>query len=226
MAVDNVTVQSAVGIDGNSYTTAISNDKLTNDDFLKLLLEEIKMQDPTKPMDSSALMDSQLKMSTIESNLDMATAMKALQTSYATSALAASANLIGKIVEDGSIDSAGLLKSYEVETVENIEGELYLNARQLPGYVDRLVDTTTNTYVKYDSNGYILNADGSKTEIAIKMDKGRFVPSSTGGITLLDKDGKTITDEATVKKYVTDGASVTYASTPTKILVSADKEIW
>ena len=226
MAVDNVTVQSAVGIDGNSYTTAISNDKLTNDDFLKLLLEEIKMQDPTKPMDSSALMDSQLKMSTIESNLDMATAMKALLTSYATSALAASANLIGKIVEDGSIDSAGLLKSYEVETVENIEGELYLNARQLTGYVDRLVDTTTNTYVKYDSNGYILNADGSKTEIAIKMDKGRFVPSSTGGITLLDKDGKTITDEATVKKYVTDGASVTYASTPTKILVSAVKEIW
>ncbi len=226
MAVDNVTVQSAVGIDGNSYTTAISNDKLTNDDFLKLLLEEMKMQDPTKPMDSSALMDSQLKMSTIESNLDMATAMKALQTSYATSALAASANLIGKIVEDGSIDSAGLLKSYEVETVENIEGELYLNARQLTGYVDRLVDTTTNTYVKYDSNGYILNADGSKTEIAIKMDKGRFVPSSTGGITLLDKDGKTITDEATVKKYVTDGASVTYASTPTKILVADVKEIF
>jgi flagellar basal-body rod modification protein FlgD len=226
MAVDNVTVQKAIGVDGNSYTTAISNDKLTNDDFLKLLLEEMKMQDPTKPMDSSALMDSQLKMSTIESNLDMATAMKALQTSYATSALAASANLIGKIVEDGTLDSAGLLKSYEVQTVENVDGELYLNAKQLTGYVDRLVDTTTDSYVKYDSNGYILNPDGTKTDIMVKMDKGRFVPSSTGGITLLDKDGKTITDETTIKKYVTDGASVAYASTPTKILVANVKEIW
>lgn len=226
MAVDNVTVQSAVGIDGNSYTTAISNDKLTNDDFLKLLLEEMKMQDPTKPMDSSALMDSQLKMSTIESNLDMANSMKALQASYATSALAASANLIGKIVEDGSVDSAGLLKSYQVQTVENVDGELYLNTRQLTGYVDRLVDTTTDSYVKYDSNGYILNSDGSKTEIMINMDKGRFVPSSTGGITLLDKDGKVITDADTVAKYVTDGASVVYSETPTKILVSAVKEIF
>lgn len=42
MAVDNVVTQSATGFDGNSYTTAISNDKLTNDDFLKLMLEEMK----------------------------------------------------------------------------------------------------------------------------------------------------------------------------------------
>ena len=33
MAVDNVTTQSAVGIDGNKYTTSVSNDTLTNNDF-------------------------------------------------------------------------------------------------------------------------------------------------------------------------------------------------
>ncbi len=225
-AVNDVVVNSKVGVDGNSYTTAISNDKLTNDDFLKLLLEQMKQQDPTKPQDTTAIMDSQLKMSTIQSNYDMSTAMAALQTAYGNSALATSANLIGKIVEDGSVDSAGLLKSYQVQTVENVDGELYLNTRQLTGYVDRLVDTTTDSYVKYDSNGYILNSDGSKTEIMIKMDKGRFVPSSTGGITLLDKDGKVITDADTVAKYVTDGASVVYSKTPTKILVANVKEIW
>ena len=53
--LSDVVVNSQTGIDGNSYTTAISNDKLTNDDFLKLLLEEMKMQDPTNPMDSSIL---------------------------------------------------------------------------------------------------------------------------------------------------------------------------
>ena len=42
-----VEVNSSVGIDGNSYTTAISNDKLSNDDFLKLMIQELTLQDPT-----------------------------------------------------------------------------------------------------------------------------------------------------------------------------------
>jgi flagellar basal-body rod modification protein FlgD len=225
-AVSDVVVNSSVGVDGNSYTTAISNDKLTNDDFLKLLLEQMKQQDPTKPQDTTAIMDSQLKMSTIQSNYDMSTSLAALQTSYANSALATSANLIGKIVEDGSLDTAGLLKSYEVQTVENVDGELYLNALQLTGYADRLYDTTTKTYAKYDSNGYILDSTGAKTAIQVQMKDGRFVPNSSSGITLLDTNGKAITDAAAIAKYVTDGASITYASTPTKILVSSIKEIW
>lgn len=226
MAVDNVTVKSAVGVDGNSYTTAISNDKLTNDDFLKLLLEEMKMQDPTKPMDSSALMDSQLKMSTIESNLDMATAMKSLQASYATSALSNAANLVSKIVEDGTIDAKNLQKSFKVESVENTNGDLYLNVRQLTGYADTLYNTVDKSYVKYDKNGYILDSKGAKTDIQVQMKDGRFVPNSTGGITLLDSSGKIITDSATVAKYVTDGAVVTYADATNKILASSVKKIW
>ena len=87
MELDDVQVNSTAGIDGNSITTAVSNDKLTNDDFLKLLLEEMKMQDPTKPMDSTALMDSQLKMSTIEANNDMSASLAALTKSYAASSL-------------------------------------------------------------------------------------------------------------------------------------------
>ncbi len=226
MAVDNVTVKSTVGVDGNTYTTAISNDKLTNDDFLKLLLEEMKMQDPTKPMDSSALMDSQLKMSTIESNLDMATAMKSLQASYATSALSSAANLVSKIVEDGTIDAKNLQKSFKVESVENTNGDLYLNARQLTGYSDTLYNTVDKSYVKYDSNGYILDSKGVKTDIQVQMKDGRFVPNSAGGITLLDTSGKVITDAETVAKYVTDGAVVTYADATNKILASSVKKIW
>ncbi len=69
MTVDNVKTATSVGADGNSYTTGVSNDKLTNDDFLKLMLTELKYQDPTKPMDSASMMDSQLQMSSIETNL-------------------------------------------------------------------------------------------------------------------------------------------------------------
>ena len=33
----SVQVNSSVGVDGNSYTTSVSNDNLTTDDFLKLM---------------------------------------------------------------------------------------------------------------------------------------------------------------------------------------------
>ncbi|MBI3874037.1 MAG: flagellar biosynthesis protein FlgD [Arcobacter sp.] len=219
-AVADAVVQSKVGIDGNSYTTAVSNDKLTNADFLKLLMEQMKQQDPTKPQDTTALMDSQLKMSTIQSNDDMATAMKALQTSYATSALSNASNLVSKVVEDGTLDTAGLQKSYKVESVENTSGSLYVNARQLTGYTDTLYNTVDKAYVNYDTNGYILDSKGAKTTVQVSMKDGRFVPTSTGGITLLDVNGKTITDAATIAKYVTDGAVVKYADTTNKILAS------
>ena len=143
MAVDNVRVNSSTGVDGNSYTSAISNDKLTNDDFLKLLLEEMKMQDPTKPMDSQKMMDTQLQMSTIEANTEMSKAMTSLQTSYANSALSTAAGLIGNIIEDGTIGEDGLQKSFKVETVENKDGEMFVNARQLVG-----VDGTSVVYAQ------------------------------------------------------------------------------
>lgn len=225
-AVNDVVVSSSVGVDGNSYTTAISNDKLTNDDFLKLLLEQMKQQDPTKPQDTTAIMDSQLKMSTIQSNYDMSTSLAALQASYANSALATSANLIGKIVEDGSVDANQIIKSYKVQTVENVEGELYVNALAMTGYTDTLYNTVDKTYVNYDTNGYILDSKGAKTGIQVQMKDGRFVTDSSGNITLLDSDGKKVTDATTIAKYVTDGAVTQYATTPTKILVSSIDKIW
>ena len=82
MSVDNVQVNTVVDANGNTYTSAVSNDKLTNSDFLKLMLEELKLQDPTKPMDSSQMMQNQMQMSTIETNTATIEAMKSLQNSF------------------------------------------------------------------------------------------------------------------------------------------------
>jgi flagellar basal-body rod modification protein FlgD len=146
MATDDVIVNSSVGMDGNSYTTSISNDKLTNDDFLKLLLEEMKMQDPTKPMDSKELMDSQLQMSQIEANNDMSKAMKELSYSYKTSNLATSASMIDHVIENGATDDTGAEKAYKVASVKQQDGEVILMANQIKSY-----DEETDTYT-YDED--------------------------------------------------------------------------
>lgn len=206
MAVDGVTTQSTTGVDGNSYTSAVSNDQLTNNDFLQLMLEEMKMQDPTKPMDSAALMDSQLQMSTIQSNTDMAAAMNAMQASYASSALSTAANMIGHTVQDGSTDDSGNDKKFAVDTVENRDGELYINAREYTGTKDAVQNTETEKYVDYNDNGYILE-DGEKTAVRISLtsDK-RFEYNDDGSLKLLDADSEVITDTAIVDKYTFAGS--------------------
>ena len=225
MAVDNVITSSVVGIDGNSYTDNISNDKLTNDDFLKLMMEEMKMQDPTKPMDSAALMDSQLKMSTIESNMDMAESMKSLQASYAASSLSTAANMIGHTIKDGSTGSDGLPKIFSVDTVENIDGELYVNAREIVGVTDALKNPETEELIMYDSDGFIYE-DDAKTENRVALDNnGRFTYNDDGSLMLLDEDGNVITDEDITSKYAYAGSSHRYSETKSSIALKSISEV-
>ena len=225
MAVDNVITNSAVGLDGNSYTSNVSNDQLTNEDFLTLMMEEMKMQDPTKPMDSAALMDSQLQMSTIQSNLDMSEAMMALQASYGASALSTAASMIGHVVEDGSLDDSGILKSYKVETVENRDGELFVNARQMVGMTDVLQDSSTEELIMYDSDGFIYDGE-TKTDNRVSLDyEGRFEFNEDGSLKLLDQDGNVETDTAITEKYLFAGSSVRYAETQSVIAMSSIVEV-
>lgn len=134
MATDNVSVSSVTGVDGSSYTQAVSNDKLTNEDFLNLMLEEMKMQDPTKPMDSQQMLDSQMQMTGIETNIATIEAMKSLQNSFAQMAVSTASNMVGRIVEDGSYSQTGDPKGYMVSAVELVDGEIMLKGYETIGY--------------------------------------------------------------------------------------------
>jgi len=222
MAVDNVTSSSATGVDGSAYTTAVSNDTLTNNDFLTLMLEEMKQQDPTSPMDSSALMDSQLKMSTIQSNQDMATAMTALQASYAASALSTASNMIGRSIKTGETDDAGEDKIYKVVTVDNKDGELFVQAQEFTGVIDGLQDNDAEEIVKYDANGLIYNTDGTATEYRVALDAdARFKYNDDGSIMLLDSDNAVVTDATIKDKYTYGGYSLLYSEDATEIPLSS-----
>jgi len=227
MAVDNVQVKSSVGADGNSFTTAISNDKLTNDDFLKLLLEEMRMQDPTKPMDSSALMDSQLKMSTIEANNDMSKSLAALTKSYAASSLSNAVGFMGKVVENGTVDEkSGMLNAFKVATVENIDGEVYLNAQSQTGYyhsvrTSKEVDgENVYTNLKYDATGKIFDESGEDTGVnAVILDNGSF-QTIDGKYVFQDNDGEVITDADILNKYEISSMLPLYSDKLTQIPVT------
>ena len=131
MNVEDVQVSTAVGLDGQAITTGISNDKLTNDDFMRILLEQLKMQDPTKPMDSAQMLQDQMQMSQIETNIATQNAMKAMQASFFESAVATSSNMIGKVVENGNLNDAGASKGYYVQAITVEENKIYLQAREV-----------------------------------------------------------------------------------------------
>ena len=233
MAVDNVVVNSTTGVDGNSYTTAISNDKLTNDDFLKLLIEEMKMQDPTKPMDSKELMDSQLKMSTIEANDNMSKSLAALTKSYAASSLSNAVGFMGKTVENGSVDQeTGRLNSYKVSTVENIDGEVYVNAQVLTGYYQNIrtsqeVDgKTVYTNLTYDKTGKIYDKDGNDTGVNVVLNSDGSLKKSDNKYIFVDNDGKTITDNAITGQYEISVKLPKYSNTTTKIAVDKITKVY
>ncbi len=222
MAVDTVEVNSTVGTDGNSYTTAVSNDKLTNEDFLKLLLTEMQMQDPTEPMDSQRMMDSQLQMSTIEANLSLTESMQAMATAYANTALATSAGMIGTIVENGNINDQGMLSSYLVETIENVDGEIYVNAREIVGLVDGLQNDSTQEVIKYDANGYFQSIGNEDILYQLVLDSnGQFSYNNDGTIKMLDENGDEITDSAILSQYSYAGNAALYDTETTQMPLSS-----
>jgi len=209
---DRATTTSKMGIDGNAYTDSVSNDKLTNNDFLRLMLEEMKMQDPTKPMDSASLMDSQLKMSTIESNQGMADSMAKLQASYAASALTTAANIVGHVVQNGQKNDKGELKAFKVVTVDNKNGEISMHVKERTGIADILKYTDKDENGSYNTQTGVIYEDGEATEYSLSLDtEGRFTYNDDKSIKIVDKDNAVVTDEAITGKFKHGGYAYTYA---------------
>lgn len=132
----SVTTSSATDAYGNSYTTAVSNDQLQSEDFITLMLTELKLQDPTNTVDSSTMMSTQLQLSTLEANTATVEAMESLQATFEQSALSSSSAIIGNIIENGDTDDEGNTKQYKVSSVSMTDGEISLTAYELTGYYD------------------------------------------------------------------------------------------
>lgn len=193
MAVENVTVNSATGLDGSSYTTSISNDQLTTQDFLTLMIEELKLQDPTAPMDSQRMLDTQMQMSSMNTNLQMIETMESLSTAFNQSNLSNAATVIGKNIEDGNVGENGVNKAYTVRSVENIDGEVSVKAQQILYIEDQITDADGNA-INYNVNGEIIDSNGALTGQKIALSNpGEVIIGEDGLPVVLDENNETVT---------------------------------
>ncbi|MEA3523850.1 MAG: flagellar hook capping FlgD N-terminal domain-containing protein [Campylobacterota bacterium] len=101
MAIDNITSATQTNLsDAPSGTNP--NGILGKDDFLKLLLIELKYQDPTEPMDSEKILSQTSQLATLEASENTNKALEELAASLTSSRDFSTIAAIGKIADTGS----------------------------------------------------------------------------------------------------------------------------
>ncbi|MGJ0355364.1 flagellar hook capping FlgD N-terminal domain-containing protein [Aliarcobacter cryaerophilus] len=198
---------------GNKYTQSISNDSLTTNDFLKLMIEELKLQDPTKPMDSAKMLSTQMQMSTLNANMEMIKALQSIQTAFNQSSLSTATGVIGKNVENGSTRSDGSLKPFTIESIENIDGQIMAVGREWL-YMHNGIAFKDGDDIKaaeYDEVGNLYNEKGEKTGQTIVLESLGKPLVKDGKLVIKDADGNEVADN----KYVLSGKSNVVVSSET-----------
>lgn len=83
-------------------TTATDKTSLSKDDFLKLLMLELKYQDPTQPMDSEKILAQTSQLATLEASENTNKSLETLASSLTSSMQYQGISAIGKIADTGS----------------------------------------------------------------------------------------------------------------------------
>ncbi|MBV5321233.1 MAG: flagellar hook capping protein [Sulfuricurvum sp.] len=153
-------------------TTAATNvDKsaLGKDDFLKLLLLELKYQDPTSPMDSEKILTQTSQLATLEANENTNKALETLAASLTASMQFSGISAIGKIADTGSnaiVKEDGATSDFEIYLPDNVaSGNVNIldssgnTLRSMP------IGATNAGIAKYSWDG--LNASGKALDAGI-----------------------------------------------------------
>ena len=198
---------------GNKYTQSVNNDSLTTNDFLKLMIEELKLQDPTKPMDSAKMLSTQMQMRTLNANMEMIKALQSIQTAFTQSSLSTATGVIGKNIENGSTNKDGALKAFTVESIENVDGEIQVVAREWL-YLHNGISLKDGDELKvanYDETGNLIDEKGEKTGQTLVLESLGKPLVKDGKLVVKDADGNEVADH----KYVASGKSNVVVSSET-----------
>lgn len=195
---DGMTVNSTTDSYGNQYTQSITNDQLTTNDFLKLMIEELKLQDPTKPMDSAKMLSTQMQMSTLNANMEMIKSLQAIQTAFNQNSLSTATGIIGKNIENGSVNEDGALRAFAVDSIEIVDGEIMVQVSEWQYLYNGIALKDGEEYkaANYDEEGNIFNEKGEKTGQTIVLESlgkplvkdGKFVIKDENGAEVSNHD--------------------------------------
>lgn len=113
MAVDAVgsTAASNPWANAGSDSTASDKASLNYDSFLKLLIAQMKNQDPTEPMDASQQMSQLASFSQVEQTIKTNTHLKSM---LQAEALTRSTDLIGQRITSADDKITGIVKEVEI----------------------------------------------------------------------------------------------------------------
>lgn len=102
MAITSTGLNAATNTDAATTTAAKDKTALGKDDFLKLLLVELKYQDPTAPMDSEKILSQTSQLAALESSTKTNTALESLTAALGNTQQFSTISAIGKTADIGS----------------------------------------------------------------------------------------------------------------------------
>lgn len=88
-----------VGAVNNVTKVAPRGAEMTQDDFIKLLLTQMRLQTPQNPFDSNTMMQQMSQLTTLSATHEMEAAVKSLNTNLGASQVLSASQLIGKQVQ-------------------------------------------------------------------------------------------------------------------------------
>lgn len=104
-------VGSSTGSNGTAPKSVAQQANLDYNSFLKLLLQQMKSQDPTHPMDQTAMLAQLAQFTSVGQTIQTNTKLDTLISSSNTQA---AVNLIGKTVTSLTDGTTGTVKSIEI----------------------------------------------------------------------------------------------------------------
>jgi len=119
VAINNINNAGATGQASGAAAPKTGNEQLGRDDFMKLLVAQLKNQDPNNPMDAKDLVTQLSQLTSVEQLVNISAGMKSLEA--ATNGMAAnqSSSLIGKTVTAAN-DSVQLKATGSVTSAVNL----------------------------------------------------------------------------------------------------------
>ncbi len=104
----------------NQQTNQSSNSELGKDQFLELLMTQLKNQDPLDPMDDKQFISQMATFSQLEQSINMSETLQQLSMQQSQSNFLAYSNLINKEVTYAVYNSAGEMTGSEKGFVQSV----------------------------------------------------------------------------------------------------------